>query len=977
MSHPFGDLLTQHLHRKHGLSQSKLAAGVLQPPSIISAMCQGKRLTGPQARERVIAIIGWLHAQGALSARDEANALLAAAGMGLLFEREPVEARLIQSLRPPDPRPPIQPVPGSAVHRTNLPAQLTLFVGREPERAELTRLLTSGPGSVAPSQTREEMGGSSRLITLTGSGGVGKTRLAIEAGRALLDQFPDGVWMVELAALADPALLPRVTAGVFGLQEQAGHTLAQALVAYLEDKHALLILDNCEHLIQACAELAQALLRACPRLGILATSREALHLPGEVVRRVPSLSTPDLTHFPPQAEVLDYESVRLFIQLAALVQPNFTLSPDNTGAIARICHRLDGIPLALELAASRMQALSPHEIAARLDDRFRLLVGGNRTSLPRQQTLRATLDWSYDLLAEPEQSLLRRLAVFAGGWTAEAAEAVCADTIEAGRERQGTDGSQVLLPATDILPALLSLVNKSMVVAEPKAEGTRYRLLETIRQYAIERLEQAGEDEVARARNRHLDYFLARAVPLEAPGAPQGAEYWRQVDQAQTDIDEYRAALTWSLAMPVDDERGLQLAWALKSLWFGRGNVSEGRAWLSKALAKWTRPSQDRARALSTAALLAYYMEDYKASRAELAESVRLSRDTGDLFDLADTLNGLAGTTMQLRQVTSASLAYLLEANGYLVEALRLARQNGFQPSIGYALGLLGTNALMQANPNQARSLAEEALAIFQQTGQKQALPRTFLLLANCARFVHDWDLARTHLEQCVALAREIGDRRLIIAFLVDLALVAREQGDEALAARFLEECQAAAEQLRRTNSLPTGLLSRILIEHARTAQLQGDTAHAEALLHEGVSLCRASGARRELANALNALAAFALTQADVTSAARHCRESLRLAHQAESKFVIAVSLAGLAEVLRLSGHREQAARVCGAVAALGDISRLTFTLDLTFTSTDLVTYDRAMAAMCAQRDDPVIAAAWAEGEAMPLHQAVDEALRG
>ncbi len=481
----FGAYL-RYLRRRARLTQRELGLAVGYSDVQIARLEKNQRRPDVMTvQARFVEALDLLH-QPALAAR--LVELAAASRSAANDERSP------DLLSPPSQR------------RTNLPAQLTRFIGRETEKAGVEGLLAEN-----------------RLVTLTGSGGVGKTRLAIEVGGASLNQFPDGVWLVELAALADPALLPRVAAGVFELQEQAGRTPVQALVAYLEDKRALLILDNCEHLIQASAELAAALLRACPQLRILATSREALRVPGEAAWRVPSLSTPDLANLPALEQMLDYEAVQLFIQHAALVQPDFELTPETVAVIAQICRRLDGIPLALELAAARMQAQSAHEIAARLDDRFRLLVGGNRTSLPRQQTLRATLDWSYDLLSEPEQILLRRLAVFAGGWTADAAEAVCADPPEAGGMTQEARELSALLPASDILPLLFSLVGRSMVVAEPQSGGTRYRMLETIRQYAAERLEQAGEAEVARAHNRHLDYFLALAVQTRSARRTRGS----------------------------------------------------------------------------------------------------------------------------------------------------------------------------------------------------------------------------------------------------------------------------------------------------------------------------------------------------------------------------------------------------------------------------------------------------------------------
>ena len=376
----------------------------------------------------------------------------------------------------------------------NLPVQLTSFIGREREMAEVKRLLAT-----------------THLLTLTGPGGTGKTRLALQLGAEMLGvaDYADGVWLVELAALEHPGALPQAIAAAFCLGSMPGREPLDAVTDFLRDKRLLLILDNCEHLIDAVARLADHLLRASPRLKILASSREALGVTGEVAFRVPSLSLPeegahgvgdDASHMSP-VELMACEAARLFVERATAVNPRFALTDRNAPAVAQICRRLDGIPLALELAAARVKVFTAEQIAARLDDRFRLLTGGSRTALPRQQTLRAAIDWSYDLLAEPERALLKRLSVFVGGWTFEAAEAIC--------------------PGEDVLEALTQLVNKSLVVAEHRADeredGVRYRMLETVRQYARDRLLDAGVAEVAAARDCHLDYFLSVSEQAEPP----------------------------------------------------------------------------------------------------------------------------------------------------------------------------------------------------------------------------------------------------------------------------------------------------------------------------------------------------------------------------------------------------------------------------------------------------------------------------
>jgi predicted ATPase/class 3 adenylate cyclase len=430
----------------------------------------------------------------------------------------------------------------------DLPVQLTSFVGREQEIGETRRLLSE-----------------THLLTLTGPGGTGKTRLALQIAAEVMPDFPDGAWLIELAPLADPAYLMPALAATFGLREVPGRPLAAVVTDYLRAKALVLLLDNCEHLIDACARLADDLLHAASGLRIIATSREALVLAGETAYRVPSLSLPDLPTATP-GSLARSEAARLFVERAQAGQPRFALTPGNAPAIAAICARLDGMPLALELAAARVKVLTVEQIAARLDDRFRLLIGGSRTALPRQQTLRALIDWSYDLLPEAERRLLRELSVFAGGAPLKAAEAVCA--------------------GIDVLGVLTQLVNKSLVAVDEQGAEARYRLMETIRQYAREKLLDAGEAE--RARDRHLEFFLQWTEATE----PRlfGAEIIAGLDQLEIEQDNLRAALEWALDPTHGDPvAALRLVAVLYFFWGRRTSVTEGRQWAQTALARAAR----------------------------------------------------------------------------------------------------------------------------------------------------------------------------------------------------------------------------------------------------------------------------------------------------------------------------------------------------------------------------------------------------
>ncbi|HEY5983456.1 MAG TPA: adenylate/guanylate cyclase domain-containing protein [Anaerolineales bacterium] len=402
----------------------------------------------------------------------------------------------------------------------NLPIELTSFIGREKEIAEILKLVEHH-----------------RLVTLTGSGGVGKTRHSLQIGAELLDVFVDGVWLVELSSVTDPELVLPAVANALGVREDQARPLMAALEDHLGTKSILLLLDNCEHLVDACARLADALLRACPNVKILVSSREALGIAGEVDYRVPSLALPDPLHLPSLEALSQFDSVRLFIDRATAVKSDFVVTNSNAPAVAQVCSRLDGIPLAIELAAARVKGLSAEQIASRLDDRFRLLTGGSRTAIPRHQTLRAMIEWSYDLLSESERSLLRRLGVFIGDWTLEAAEAVCAGDDPSAH----TTGA---IQEPEVLDLLLRLVDKSLIIADERAGQSRYRMLETIREFAREQLSTSGEE--ARLRARHLEFFLGFSEQAEAQ--LHGAEPLVWLDQLGEEYENLRAALEWARA---------------------------------------------------------------------------------------------------------------------------------------------------------------------------------------------------------------------------------------------------------------------------------------------------------------------------------------------------------------------------------------------------------------------------------------------
>ncbi len=515
----------------------------------------------------------------------------------------------------------------------NLPRQLTSFIGREKEMAEVRRLLSGAS-----------------LVTLVGSGGAGKTRLALQVAADVVNDYPGGVWLAEFAPIADPALVPNAVASVLNVPEQPGRDMTETLVDFLRPKALLLLLDNCEHLLPACRALAAALLRKCPQVSILATSREGLGVPGEILWRVPSLTVPeDIRHLPPSEELVLYDAVRLFVDRAVASTPGFTVTNENAPAVAQVCQRLDGIPLAIELAAARVKVLAVDQIAARLGDRFRLLTGGSPSLLPRHQTLRGAIDWSYRLLSETEQVLLWRLSVFAGGWALDSAESVCA-------------GGSV--DAASILDLLTSLVDKSLVLAETHRGEARYRLLETVRQYARDRLVEAGEDAEVRTRHRTWCVALAERGAAELRGPRQ--RIW--LERLEREHDNLGAALAWGRDDPGGADAMLRLAGALGPwFWWFRGYWGEARRWLEEAL-------NDRRDAPRTLLPVVYYCATYYAwrlgdhERAKMLaeEGLAVARDLGDKSNSAFLLSQLGIVAML--QKTYAEAGELFE------ESVRVAR---------------------------------------------------------------------------------------------------------------------------------------------------------------------------------------------------------------------------------------------------------------------------------------------------------------
>lgn len=642
------------------------------------------------------------------------------------------------------------PLPTLDAIPNNLPGQITSFVGRQREITQVAHLLTTA-----------------HLLTLTGPGGTGKTRLALQAAAELLDSFTDGAWLVELAPISDRSLVAQSIASVFRLRELPGRPLEALLADALRDKHLLLVLDNCEHLIDECARICDLLLRACPELRILASSRESLGIAGETVLRVPSLAIPDLQALPPLDELVRFEAVQLFAERARSVQPDFQLTSQNAYAVAQISCRLDGIPLALELAAARVRTLSPEQIAVRLDDRFRLLTGGSRAAVQRQQTLQALIDWSYDLLTPSERILLRRLAVFSGGWTLEEVEGVC---------------SWGDLAVSDLLDLLDRLVNKSLVNADGGEAVVRYRMQETIRQYAQDKLLAAGE--ATEARTKHLAYFAAEA----AQAAPQ----WRTPERARRlrwtvqEQGNLRAAVAWALESDLD--AAMALIYDLCWYWPMVGSPQDSRRLVTRALAQveaqpeaWYGQDVDARHRLLLAG--AWFADGL------LANASGMSADTRNSMEKAIALLAPLGQIDRLAPAYSfaglgAVLSGSVEAGAaYVQKALTLARQAGdrwAEAMQHITLGMIGASAARSVDGAFAE--LEEGTAIMRELGDVWGEAMGHMVAGNTLLRSGDLSMAQRHYEQSVPLFDEAGYVRMANVSRSGLADIARLQGDHARA---------------------------------------------------------------------------------------------------------------------------------------------------------------------------------------------------
>jgi predicted ATPase/class 3 adenylate cyclase/DNA-binding CsgD family transcriptional regulator len=821
----------------------------------------------------------------------------------------------------------------------NLPVQLTSFVGRETEMIEVRRILADN-----------------RLVTLTGAGGAGKTRLAVQIAAQIAGEFGDGVWCADLAPITDPEVVPVAVARALGLPDQPGRSTMDTLARFIDDRQMLVVLDNCEHLLDACAALVVELLGACAGLRLLATSREPIGVAGEATWQVPSLSLAD-------------EAIQLFVDRARRVRPDFSVTDGNAATVTEICRRLDGMPLAIELAAARVRALSVTEILDSLHDRFRLLTGGGRTAVRRQQTLRASVDWSHALLTEPEHVLFRRLAVFMGGFDLEAAQAV---TASGDVERY------------QVLDQLTLLVDKSLVVAEDRHGRTRYRLLETVRQYALEKLGESGEaDDV---RTRHRDHYTSLGALLGTPGQA-GRE--ARIDQAETEIDNLRAAFAWSHEN-CDIEPALQLVSSLQPLWLGRGRIQEGLAWFDAVLSDDTAHGIEvaagvRARALADKAALATQVVAVDLDQAE--EALAIAREVGDPALVARALTACGGIAVYNTEVAAR----------YLAEASELARGLGDQGMLSEILGFQAYAAFIAGDPIAARAAGEEGRDLADAIGDRPAafrcrwslglaqwiqgelagaiaqlreaaadaetnhdvVGRAAMLFCQGQGLAYQGDTtaARAAADAAIEAAADIGGFLEGFTYAA-LALATLAAGDVAAAA---DASEAASQRM----SAELGVVNINPI--AQVALARGDLIAARRWADDAVSMMRGW----HLAVALTTRARVAIAGGQPEQADRDAHDALSCAVGVGAYLGLSDTLECLADLASGAGSHREASRLFGAADALrqrmGAVRFKIYDAE----------HDAAVATLRNALGEDDFESAWAEGAELSTDEAIAYAQRG
>jgi len=708
----------------------------------------------------------------------------------------------------------------------NLPVQLTSFIGRGEQIEQIKNILKQ-----------------THLATITGTGGSGKTRLALQVSAEIIDEFENGVWYAELASLNDPLLLPQLIAQTLGLKEEPMRSMEETLCDYLRDRELLIILDNCEHMIDAAARLAEILLVKSPKLRIIATSREALRCSGEMTHRVLSLDTPDPRKKISIEQLSQYDSVSLFLERASAVNSNFKITKENSLALAGICSQLDGIPLAIELAAARVKVLSVEKINERLNDRFKLLTGGKRTSLPRQQTLKALIDWSYDLLSEKEKMLWGRLSIYSDGWTLESAEEICSD------DKIETD---------EIMEIMYNLNEKSVVIFNE--EKDRYRMLETIRQYGEEKLKETHEEEIFE--NKHFEYF--KNFVLKTEPKMFGAEMQKNMEKISQDYGNIETALNRTLKNN-DIENGMEIAASLGNYWQIQGNFFEGSSRL-ESLIESTKGIKTPVlgKVLNTAGIFTRILGEYEKAENLINNSLEINREYGNDNEVSNSLNSMGNLNLDKGENENAinnfeesikiynetgnkkgladsinDLARVFlnkgeneKAEKLFKESLAIMRGIGYKPGISTSITNLGVVALNKGDLENAGKLFEESLEIRKETGDKLGISKLLNNLGTISKSKKEFTKSREFYEKSLSIRREIGDKIGIAALLYNIGNLLIEEKEYKQSQDYFEECIILFRELGNKSRLALSLKSSGLAFYE-----QDDFAKAKKNIEECIKL--------------------------------------------------------------------------------------------------------------------------------------------
>ena len=741
------------------------------------------------------------------------------------------------------------------VRPNNIPIQLSSFVGREEVMNQLKDLIRQ-----------------SRLLTISGSGGSGKTRLAMQVGADIIDDFENGVYISELASVSDPAFILQTIINSLGIKEEAGKTLKDSVTGYLKDKKMLIIMDNCEHLINECADLAEHLLIKCPDLKIIATSREALNCRGELTFRLPSLTLPDISvnNTPEQLSV--YESVRLFIERALAVNPLFRVNNENAPAVSGICNRLDGIPLAIELAAARIKILSVEKIYERLDDRFKLLTGGKRTALPRQQTLKALIDWSYNLLPANEKILWCRLSVFNSGWTIESAEEICSDDI---------------IFKEDVFDLMNLLAEKSIIIYDDAKD--RFRILETIKRYGEEKLRETED-----ADNfflNHLNYYTKLSETAETKLNGEEVQNWLQV--LESEHGNLQSAIEWSV-LGNENEKGARLAGALGRFWDMRGYNSTGRRLIDIILENSAGVSKPvLGKTLNWAGNLAKFQGDYDVAEKFHEKSLSLRMEIGDERSIAESLNNIANTAFYKGDYGKAGKNYEV--------SLEYRRKIGDKNGIAASLSNLGNVAYFQKDLEKAQKFLNESLPLSREIGDKDAIANTLISLGNVAFEKQNFKQARIYYEECLALSRKLGNKRDIANALQNLGILSLDERKYDLSQKYYEESLSLRKEIG-----DKGPIAHSMNGLGSVALYKGDFLNAEILFEQSIEIFRKIKNKSGLGYTLNGLGYAAYSLGNNEKAQRSFEEGLILNRESGDDRAVAHSLTGLGNLASANGDQEK-----------------------------------------------------------------------